>query len=70
MNETMISKTQMINYLQSRMDHFKKLESRYGIEDEYVQEKLDEMIACKEMVEALINEPVNLGLDGKVTVGF
>ena len=32
--------------------------------------KLDAMIACKEMVESLIEEPVNLGLDGKVTIGF
>ena len=31
---------------------------------------IDEMIACKEMVEAVICEPVNLRFDGKVTVGF
>ena len=28
------------------------------------------MIACKNMVECLIGEPVNLQKDGKVTVGF
>lgn len=63
-------KEQMIGYLQSMMNNFKKEEARYGIEDRVVLKKLDDMIACKEMVEALIGEPVNLGIDGKVTVGF
>lgn len=63
-------KEQMIAYLQSMMDSFKKDEARYGIDNTGVIEKLDAMIACKEMVEALIGEPVNLGVDGKVTVGF
>ena len=66
----MISKTQMINYLQSMMNKFKAVESKYGFENEYTQELLDEMIACKEMVESLIGEPVNLRQDGQVTVGF
>lgn len=61
---------QMINYLQSMMNDFKKEEAKYGITDRIVMKKLDAMIACKEMTEALIGEPVNLGLDGKVTVGF
>ena len=63
-------KEQMINYLQSMMDNFQKEKERYGIEDERVISKFDGMIACKEMVEALIQEPVNLQQDGKVTVGF
>ena len=63
-------KEQMISYLQSMMDDFKKAEAQYGIDSTYVIEKLDAMIACKEMVEALLGEPVNLGLNGKVTVGF
>ena len=63
-------KEQMIKYLQSQMDDFKKEEARFGKEDRVVLEKLDAMIACKEMVESLIGEPVNLQLDGKVTVGF
>ena len=69
MNKT-VTAQQMVNYLQKKMDRFKKYEKRLGFEDEYVTELLDEMIACKEMVEALIGEPVNLGIDGKVTVGF
>ena len=60
----------MIAYLQSMMDDFKKEEARYGLKDRIVAEKLDAMIACKEMVEALIGQPVNLGLNGIVTVGF
>lgn len=63
-------KEQMIKYLQSMMDNFQKEKERYGIDDERVIVKLDGMIACKEMVEALIQEPVNLQKDGKVTVGF
>ena len=61
---------ELINYLQSQMNDFKKNEERYGIEDRLVQHKLDAMIACKEMVEALIELPVNLQTDGNVTVGF
>ena len=60
----------MIAYLQSMMDNFKKEEARYGSTDRVVVEKLDAMIACKEMVEALIGKPVNLGINGIVTVGF
>ena len=61
---------QMIAYLQRMMNDFKKEEARWGINDRVVVEKLDAMIACKDMVEALIGKPVNLGLNGIVTVGF
>lgn len=59
----------MISYLQSKMDKFKQFEAKYGM-NERTDEMLDEMIACKEMVEALIGAPVNLQMDGKVTIGF
>ena len=65
-----ITKETLINYLQSQMDDFMKEKERYGIEDRYVERKLDAMIACKEMVEAIIQEPVNLQKDGRVTTGF
>ena len=65
-----ITKETLINYLQSQMDNFMKEKERYGIEDRYVERKLDAMIACKEMVESLIGEPVNLQKDGRVTTGF
>ena len=64
-----ITKENLINYLQSQMDNFKAEEAKYGM-DERTESKLDAMIACKEMVESLIMEPVNLGMNGKVTVGF
>ena len=60
----------MIAYLQQMLDDFRKEEAKYGLKDRIVMEKLDAMIACKEMVEALIGQPVNLGLNGIVTVGF
>ena len=55
------------------MDKYKKDKERYGDMDcmsDYLLLKGHSMIACKEMVEALIGLPVNLGKDGKVTVGF
>lgn len=64
-----ITKETMIGYLQSMMDDYKEEVRRYG-EDHWTEEKLDAMIACKEMVEALIGEPVNLRKEGRVTVGF
>ena len=63
-------KEMMISYLQSMMDSFKAEEQKWGIEDRLVQKKLDAMIACNEMAEALSGEPVGLGVDGKVRVGF
>ena len=64
-----IKQETMIGYLQGMMDSFKEQEAKFGM-NEYLDHKLDAMIACKEMVEALIGQPVNLQLDGKVTVGF
>ena len=59
----------MLNYLQQMLTKFQEEEKRYGW-DERLESKLDGMLACKDMVEALIGKPVNLQLDGKVTVGF
>jgi len=70
MTQKRFSAADMIQYLQTMMDHFKKEEERYGLEDRGVQHMLDEMIGCKEMVEAMIGQPVNLTQEGKVTVGF
>lgn len=65
-----ITKEMLIGYLQSQMNDFKKDEAKYGLDDRFTLSKLDAMIACKEMVESLIGEPVNLQSDGKVTTGF
>lgn len=59
----------LITYLQSQMDDFKESEKEFGF-DRVTRDKMHAMIACKEMVEALINYPVNLRKDGKVTLGF
>ena len=64
------SRDDLLRYLQSQMDDFKKWEAKFGLNDRVVDHKLDAMIACKEMVESLIGEPVNLGVDGVVWVGF
>lgn len=61
---------QMINYLQAQLTDFNKNLERYGADDRIVGKKFDAMIACKEMVEAIIGEPVNLQKDGVVTVGY
>lgn len=65
----MITEKDLLLYLQSQMDDFKNWEAKFGL-DRIAEKKLDAMIACKEMVESLIKKPVNLGRDGKITVGF
>ena len=65
-----LSSNDLIKYLQWKMDAFKKDEARWGLSDPHVEKRLDDLIACKEMVEAVIGEPVNLGVDGVVWVGF
>lgn len=62
-------KEAMINYLQGMLDRVKSEEKNFG-RTTFWDRKVDEMIACKEMVEAIICEPVNLGVNGKVTVGI
>ena len=64
-----ITAEQMIAYLQERMNRVKEME-RKGYPEELIVKAIDEMISCKEMVETLICEPVNLQQDGRVTVGF
>lgn len=66
----MIKKEMMINYLQEMLTKYKRVEEKYGVHNEYTNELFNDMIACKEMAEALIQEPVNLGKDGVVRVGF
>lgn len=63
-------KDKMLIYLQEMLDKFMAEKEMYGADDRMVEKDFDDMIACKEMVEALIEEPVNLQLDGKVTIGL
>ena len=60
----------LLLYLQSMLDDYMQEKERFGSEDRMVGYKLRQMCACKDMVEALIGEQVNLQQDGKVTVGF
>lgn len=72
----MVTTESMLNYLQSMLDEFTEEKRRAEergenvLDDRYNRDLFDSMIACKEMVEALIHYPVNLQKDGKVTVGF
>ena len=63
-------KEKMIAYLQAMLTEYLEEKSQFGSEDRVVKHKFYEMIGAKEMAESLIGEPVNLGLNGKVTVGF
>ena len=63
-------KEKMLAYLQNLMDDFMQEKALYGNDDRIVAKKLDALIACKEMTEALIGEPINLQMNGKVTIGF
>lgn len=65
-----IKATTMLEYLQEMLTDFEESKELWGKNDRVVEHKFDAMIACKEMVESLIGEPVNLGKDGNVTVGF
>ena len=62
-------KQTFLTYLQSQMDDFQADLKKYGKNDRIVTKKCDAMIACKEMAEAILREPVNLGINGIVTIG-
>lgn len=76
MTDGELMKYGMLRYLQGMMNDFKEWEKRAegktedSVERKWMMDKMHAMIACKEMVECLIGEPVNLQKDGKVTVGF
>ena len=61
---------QMLQYLQEMLTDYMEDKQNFGADDHIVKSKMHAMIACKEMVEALIREPVNLQKNGLVTVGF
>ena len=65
-----VSQETMLNYLQMMLTAWKLDVDRYGRSDRQVQKDLDRMCACKSMVETLIGVPVNLEINGRVTVGF
>ena len=60
----------MLDYLQSMLTCFLSDREEFGSSDPRVKDYMREMLSCKNMVECLIGCPVNLGMNGKVTVGF
>ena len=68
--ERVVTQKQMIDYLQMFLTGWMEDAMTYGDEDRIVQKDLDRLCACKCMVETLIGQPVNLQMDGKVTVGY
>lgn len=69
MNKTFTAE-QMLQYLQELLTDFMETKEKFGTDSDFVHYKMDMMIGAKEMVEALLCEPVNLQKDGKVTVGL
>ena len=65
-----VTAQQMLNYLQSYLDTWLADKEKYGMEDRTVQKDMDRLLGCKSMVEILIGVPVNLTLDGTVTIGY
>ena len=65
-----ITAQQMLNYLQTYLDAWLADKEKYGMEDRTVQKDMDRLLGCKSMVETLIHMPVNLTLDGTVTIGY
>ena len=63
-----VSADSMLYYLQEAFTY--ALEQRKKYNDDYSSKLISAVIAQKELVEAMIGEPVNLQKDGKVTVGF
>ena len=65
-----VSTERIIALLQQKLTSWMKDRETYGDEDRMVVKDLDRLVACKDFAEALIGKPVNLQMDGKVTVGF
>ena len=65
-----VSSESMLAFLQCLLDDWNSEREKFGDDDRIVVKKFSEMIGCKDMVECLIGCPVNLGKDGKVSVGF
>lgn len=69
MKNTVTSK-EMLDYLQMFLTVWLADKKKYGMDDRFVQKDMDKLLACKSMVETLIGVPVNLQMNGEVTIGF
>lgn len=68
--EITVTQHQMLNYLQMFLDAWLDDKEKYGMEDSTVKKDMDRLLGCKCMVETLIGQPVNLSMNGTVTIGF
>ena len=68
--EITVTQQQMINYLQMFLSAWIDDKEKYGMEDRTVKKDMDRLLGCKCMVETLIGQPVNLMMNGTVTVGL
>lgn len=64
-----IPASDMIEYLQMWLTNLVEDIKAYGEDDMQVQKEIERICACKSMVETLICIPVNLQMNGIVTVG-
>ena len=68
--EITVTQQQMLNYLQMFLDAWLDDKEKYGMDDRTVKKDMDRLLGCKCMVETLIGQPVNLMMNGTVTVGL
>lgn len=68
--EITVTQHQMLDYLQMFLDAWLDDKEKYGMEDSTVKKDMDRLLGCKCMVETLIGQPVNLSMNGTVTIGF
>lgn len=59
----------MIAHLQRKLNRVKRIEN-HGLSEKLLDAAVDDMISCKEVIEALIGEQVNCQKDGRVTLGM
>lgn len=69
MKET-VKATTMLSFLKKEWEYTQRLIKGYGNNDERAQTHCDMCIGMKELIEATICTPVNLRLDGKVSIGL
>ncbi len=67
---TTVETKEMLDLLQEYFTEAMEARKTLGADDERARMSISWCIGMKEMVEALICAPVNLQMDGKVTVGY
>ena len=68
--EKTIKATAMLNFLKEAWTEAHHLSELLGWSDERAEMHMSWCIGMKEMTEALIGVPVNLKLDGRLTIGL